>query len=254
MTREKQKTLIAEAVHLAVCEFTGTNGMGACMYYAATGWFVACKAFRKPYTLQAGSLYLVAAPPEGVVAFEYGKGGFVGGEFHCWFAISSMDGASQTTEIVDLSSRHFRDIANAPHIEGTLACGGHDIDLLGRGIKWERPEAPPDFIWLENAKSELVRLVADDQATETFRKLVLFHRGEYRPLFDLAWARYVEAGGSAVETGRASASVANVRVTRRIGRNDQCFCGSGLKFKKCCLRREGQTSPGNVANVNVFSG
>jgi hypothetical protein len=25
----------------------------------------------------------------------------------------------------------------------------------------------------------------------------------------------------------------------RVGRNDECPCGSGLKFKKCCLRRDG---------------
>ncbi len=27
----------------------------------------------------------------------------------------------------------------------------------------------------------------------------------------------------------------------RIGRNDPCPCGSGVKFKKCCLRKEGGT-------------
>ncbi|MBF0360862.1 MAG: SEC-C domain-containing protein [Oligoflexia bacterium] len=24
----------------------------------------------------------------------------------------------------------------------------------------------------------------------------------------------------------------------KIGRNELCFCGSGLKYKKCCLQRE----------------
>lgn len=28
----------------------------------------------------------------------------------------------------------------------------------------------------------------------------------------------------------------DVRETRRLGRNDPCPCGSGLKFKKCCGR------------------
>lgn len=27
-----------------------------------------------------------------------------------------------------------------------------------------------------------------------------------------------------------------IRETRRIGRNDPCPCGSGLKFKRCCGR------------------
>lgn len=29
----------------------------------------------------------------------------------------------------------------------------------------------------------------------------------------------------------------NVNKTK-IGRNDPCFCGSGLKYKKCCLRKK----------------
>ncbi len=29
-----------------------------------------------------------------------------------------------------------------------------------------------------------------------------------------------------------------VRETPRIGRNDPCPCGSGKKYKKCCLRGE----------------
>lgn len=33
------------------------------------------------------------------------------------------------------------------------------------------------------------------------------------------------------------------RATRRVGRNDPCPCGSGKKFKKCCLFRA--DSPGN---------
>ncbi|GAB4338731.1 MAG: hypothetical protein Kow0089_10930 [Desulfobulbaceae bacterium] len=29
----------------------------------------------------------------------------------------------------------------------------------------------------------------------------------------------------------------------KIGRNDPCPCGSGLKYKRCCLRREGVAAP-----------
>lgn len=32
------------------------------------------------------------------------------------------------------------------------------------------------------------------------------------------------------------------RVVPRVGRNDRCLCGSGLKYKKCCLRSTA-TSP-----------
>lgn len=33
----------------------------------------------------------------------------------------------------------------------------------------------------------------------------------------------------------ASVKLPYVRKGRKIGRNDPCLCGSGLKFKKCCI-------------------
>jgi uncharacterized protein YecA (UPF0149 family) len=36
----------------------------------------------------------------------------------------------------------------------------------------------------------------------------------------------------------ASIRRAMTRPRRRFGRNSPCPCGSGLKFKKCCLRRQ----------------
>jgi DNA-binding protein Fis len=38
-----------------------------------------------------------------------------------------------------------------------------------------------------------------------------------------------------IETGETEK--ATIRETRRIGRNDPCPCGSGVKFKKCCGSR-----------------
>ncbi len=31
-----------------------------------------------------------------------------------------------------------------------------------------------------------------------------------------------------------------IRVATKIGRNQLCPCGSGLKYKKCCIDKEGQ--------------
>jgi hypothetical protein len=36
---------------------------------------------------------------------------------------------------------------------------------------------------------------------------------------------------------RIASGTADVRSNTRIGRNDPCPCGSGKKFKKCCLRK-----------------
>jgi methionyl aminopeptidase len=35
----------------------------------------------------------------------------------------------------------------------------------------------------------------------------------------------------------------------RIGRNDPCPCGSGRKYKKCCLTKESNAEPGDVKNL-----
>lgn len=35
-------------------------------------------------------------------------------------------------------------------------------------------------------------------------------------------------------SSKAAPHIANLRQTPKIGRNDPCTCGSGLKFKKCC--------------------
>lgn len=34
----------------------------------------------------------------------------------------------------------------------------------------------------------------------------------------------------------------------RIGRNDACPCGSGKKFKRCCLRDQNDTQDSEMAN------
>ncbi|HHX66152.1 MAG TPA: hypothetical protein GX702_14840, partial [Chloroflexi bacterium] len=38
-------------------------------------------------------------------------------------------------------------------------------------------------------------------------------------------------------TGGAAGSTAEPRRTRKVGRNDPCPCGSGKKYKNCCLRQ-----------------
>lgn len=39
----------------------------------------------------------------------------------------------------------------------------------------------------------------------------------------------------------------------KIGRNEPCWCGSGKKFKKCCLSRQGSnaSSPSRVAGISL---
>src|SRR6267142_226287 len=39
--------------------------------------------------------------------------------------------------------------------------------------------------------------------------------------------------------------------TRKIGRNDSCHCGSGKKFKKCCLLKVSQVRPPSAAETQA---
>jgi hypothetical protein len=98
---------IASATHRAVCDFTNSDGCGRCFQYALAGWALATKVFQRPYMLQAGSLYIVVDPPNGVLALEPGQHGFNRGEFHCWF-VAQENG--MLTEFVDLSSRHYKQL------------------------------------------------------------------------------------------------------------------------------------------------
>jgi hypothetical protein len=46
------------------------------------------------------------------------------------------------------------------------------------------------------------------------------------------------------ETGTAAANTATPPVTAaRVGRNDACPCGSGKKFKKCCINEAAYNVP-----------
>ena len=44
--------------------------------------------------------------------------------------------------------------------------------------------------------------------------------------------------------------MANIRT--KLGRNDPCWCGSGKKYKRCHLNREGQVSPGKQETFKKF--
>ncbi len=49
-----------------------------------------------------------------------------------------------------------------------------------------------------------------------------------------------ELGATAQELGKAPAALGDAEVSpgdrRKVGRNEPCPCGSGKKYKKCCLR------------------
>lgn len=44
--------------------------------------------------------------------------------------------------------------------------------------------------------------------------------------------------GEGIEEARKHAALEPVRTKHKVGRNDPCPCGSGKKYKKCCLLNE----------------
>ena len=41
-------------------------------------------------------------------------------------------------------------------------------------------------------------------------------------------------------------------MSRRIGRNDPCPCGSGKKYKNCCLKKENALKNGRLIDVGEY--
>ncbi len=156
------KKNIAEAVHRAVCEFTNSDGCGRCFHYALAGWALAMSLLKKKYTLQAGSLYILADPPDGIVAMEPEKHGFQRGEFHCWFAAPGNDG--KLAEFVDLSSRHYkrfvernRQLSSVTEMEESSI-----LTYCTDRIPWTRKDNPPNFIWTNGTFPDLMWAVPTD--------------------------------------------------------------------------------------------
>ena len=68
------------------------------------------------------------------------------------------------------------------------------------------------------------------------------YRGQFAQVYaakGISLSDLIEAGKEVLreETGEiAIDSQTFIRLTPKIGRNDECPCGSGLKYKKCCGR------------------
>jgi hypothetical protein len=154
---------IAEAVHHAVCDVTGSDGFGHCALYARAGAVVASLATGREYVVNAGRLMAGTGTPDPEDAgaelhlgMDPALSGYSGREFHAWFirrpsgaatgVLLSADPAS--VEVVDLSVRHYRPMAEAI------------------GLPWQREELPP-WYWgpLTGLRALRVTLSADAEMT-----------------------------------------------------------------------------------------
>ena len=165
--RHYLRSRLAEVVHRAVREVSGTDGVGRCIDYAVAGALLLKKALKRTYHLQAGSLSLLADPPDGVVMIDATDGGLSRGEFHVWLARPEPD-----LEIVDFSSRHFRSYVErfvfVEEAHGPLAV----LDRDSERIPWTRPDPDP-YIWTQSTPVPYARFTPVPEACHLINEIVV---------------------------------------------------------------------------------
>lgn len=122
------KDRIDRAVHRAVCEVTGGDGYGKCLYYAHAGWGLLSYLGITSY-VQAGDCGVVIESGTDLCASTMG-GGVLAGDFHSWL-IRPLRSFHTTTyqgpkEYIDFTARHYRRYAT--------------------GTQWHQGD-PPNYLW-----------------------------------------------------------------------------------------------------------
>jgi hypothetical protein len=142
------RRLLARFTHEAVCEASGTDGRGHCLWYSAFGWVFAQSVFRRPYYVQAGNIGLKPDPndPDLEVGLLADDDGLLCGEYHTWLG-SPLD--ADRFEIVDLSSRHYPFLVEGlPQVLERRRVGDFVATIGTPSVaRWRRP-APPEALWL----------------------------------------------------------------------------------------------------------
>ena len=162
----------ADAVHRAVCDFTGTDGFGACMLYAVAGWSLLVALDGPAWLLQAGSARILADPPDGWLEFDATlPGALARGEFHCWLAKQSTLPQTQPAFLVDFSARHFPRMC-------------HEMLKAGERIPWSQP-TPPPVIWTAGQQSPLIQWEPVPALCRLLWEHLYERFADYRPLRQL---------------------------------------------------------------------
>ena len=178
---------ISRAVHEAVSEMFGNDGIGRCMYYSFAGALLASRVIGKPYYPQAGILNVVCDPAEPELCWAMDPtqhaDPFIAGEFHCWIVQTNQqeskgDGRFELNEVVDLSSRHYK------------AMHGRGLWLGGQRLQWKRPD-PPEYIWTtNNVHPEWVHFYPDENTIEYQWQHIAENKTEFDELKKLAFDKH----------------------------------------------------------------
>jgi hypothetical protein len=195
--RPMLRTACARAVHEAVCEFTDSDGFGACHLYAVAGHsLLTGEKIRPTPSPQGGSLLIQPDParPGHWFALDATGGGMGRGEFHAW--LMAEDGT-----IVDFSARHFRRYAEELPIPGGALSRSIDPAL----IVLDRPEARTpwnrtdylEYVWTTADRlPSWVRYRTDARASEALADHIAatLHGREMTQFRSLIRRKYLRAG------------------------------------------------------------
>lgn len=137
---------IADAVHHAVCDHSGSDGFGHCRLYAVAGWVLLQHLGYRNVVPQAGRLSLMPDPFDPTLWLEMDPGFGLLGEIHCWLVIPPTKPApgqhemSGDVQVVDFAARHYRSyVERLPVI--------HPADDGSFPINGWRHEEPPKYLW-----------------------------------------------------------------------------------------------------------
>jgi hypothetical protein len=185
------KERLAHAVHKAVCEYHGDDGLGHCADYAFAGAVLLSALTKKRYIPQAGSLWVNGDPgdPTLCMAMLAEADGIYAGEFHSWI-VGPVDGQksgpmADHVELIDLSARHFKRWVERPvHLVSREAVPGGQLSVfepVAEQQRYLRPVLP--YVWCRwPQKPEWAQYKADEQATN----LLWACPERFRPVIRLA--------------------------------------------------------------------
>src|SRR4051794_32600880 len=102
---------IADAVHLAVCEYTQSDGFGHCPVYATCGMTLLMRLGYQHPLIQAGAAWIGSDPDDPDLGAYFDPSNVEAGEFHSWIALTKTkpaEGRSRAPgdmQIIDFSAR-----------------------------------------------------------------------------------------------------------------------------------------------------
>lgn len=162
------KQLISDYIHESVCEFTGTNGMGRCHWYACGVSILLTKITGKMYIPQGGTIKWFPDPDDcnKGVCMDAELGGIETGEWHSWCVgpIPKQRGivTNHEADYIDLTARHYQQ-----YVENINTIGDKtELPKWGLG-------KIPDYIWSRGEDiPEWLQLIPDEKTVDAMFEIL----------------------------------------------------------------------------------